>query len=140
MGKKILRFLSLWLPPLLWAAMIFKFSSGRVPMASQVYWQDFMVKKTGHVILFSTLSVLIYRGLIGGGVNRKKAAILAVVISLLYGASDEFHQMYTQGREARVRDVLIDGTGAGLVMFVIYRFIGKLPKGLRDILLEFDIK
>lgn len=140
MGKKILRFLSLWLPPLLWAAMIFKFSSGRVPIASQVYWQDFMVKKTGHVILFSTLSVLIYRGLIGGGVNRKKAAILAVVISLLYGASDEFHQMYTQGREARVRDVLIDGTGAGLVMFVIYRFIGKLPKGLRDILLEFDIK
>lgn len=109
-------------------------------MASQVYWQDFIVKKTGHVILFSTLSVLIYRGFIGHGIGRKKAAILAVVIALLYGASDEFHQMYTQGREARVRDVLIDGTGAGLVMFIIYKFIGKLPKGLRDILLEFDIK
>lgn len=140
MRKKILRFLSLWLPPILWAVMIFKFSSGRVPVASQVYWQDFIVKKTGHVILFSTLSVLIYRGLVGEGLNRKKAAILAVITAFLYGASDEFHQMYTQGREARIRDVLIDGTGAGLITFIVYKFVNKLPKKLRDILLKFDIK
>lgn len=130
----------MWLPPILWAVMIFKFSSGRVPVASQVYWQDFIVKKTGHVILFSTLSVLIYRGLVGEGLNRKKAAILAVITAFLYGASDEFHQMYTQGREARIRDVLIDGTGAGLITFIVYKFVNKLPKKLRDILLKFDIK
>lgn len=138
--KKVLTFLSLWLPPILWALMIFKFSSGSIPKASPSFWVDFVIKKIGHVILFATLAVLTYRGLVGSGVNRKKAAILAVIISFLYGASDEFHQMYTQGREARSRDVIIDTTGAGLAMFLIYKYVSHFPKRLREILLKIGIQ
>ncbi len=139
-AKKILKFLSLWLPPVLWAAMIFKFSSGIVPSASQVYWQDFIVKKIGHVILFAVLAILVYRGLIGQGVGRKKAAISAVLISFMYGVSDEVHQMFTQGRESRFRDTLFDGIGASLAMYLIYKFSFAFPRKVRETLLKIGIK
>lgn len=120
MPQKILYQISLWGPPVLWMALIFHFSSGTVPVASDIYWQDFAVKKTGHVLLFGALAILIYRGLVGNGVDKKKAAIWAVILSTFYGASDEFHQMFTQGREARIRDVFIDGIGASIFTFLTY--------------------
>jgi len=138
--NKILNFLGLWLPPILWAIMIFRFSSGNVPSASENYWLDFIVKKIGHVILFATLAILTYRGLLGEGVSRKKAAIWAVFISFSYGITDEFHQTFTQGREARFRDTVIDGFGAGLAIYFIYRYISVLPIKMRETLAHFGIK
>lgn len=138
--KKTLKFISLWLPVILWAGMIFKFSSGTVPETSQVYWQNFLVKKIGHLLLFGTLALLFYRAFHGQGVSRKKAAFWAVVASFLYGMSDEFHQMYTQGREARIRDVLIDGIGASLFIYLVYKLLPKFPKKIQTFLLQFDIK
>jgi len=128
MKKKILSQISLWLPVVLWIGLIFRFSSGTVPVASQVYWQDFAVKKTGHVLLFGALAVLIYRGLIGSGMNKKKAAIWAIILSTFYGATDEFHQMFTQGRESRIRDIFIDGIGAATFTFLVYKILPRMPK------------
>lgn len=122
---------SLWLPPILWMALIFHFSSGTVPVASTVYWQDFTIKKTGHVLLFGFLAILFYRALRGEGINRKKALIWAIILSTFYGATDEYHQMFTQGREARVRDVFIDGAGATVAAFLTYKFLPNLPKKLK---------
>ena len=131
MRKKIIRKTSLWLPPLLWAFLIFRFSSGKIPIASAVYWQDFAVKKTGHVLLFGFLAILLYRSLRGEGVGRKRAAIWAVALATFYGVTDEYHQMFTQGREARVRDVFIDGAGALVAAFFAYHLLPKLPKKLK---------
>ncbi len=137
MNKKILRQLDLWLPVAVWAYLIFNFSSGTVPVASGVFWQDFAVKKTGHMILFGALAILIYRGLLGENIPKKKAAIWAVILAFFYGASDEIHQMFTQGREARVRDVAFDTLGAGIVVFLMYRFLQKLPKRVQFVLKDF---
>jgi len=128
---KIIRKLSLWLPPVLWAVLIFHFSSGTIPVASAVYWQDFTIKKTGHVLLFGVLAILTFRALRGEGIERKKALIWAIIIATLYGATDEFHQMFTQGRESRVRDVFIDQIGAIIATYLTYVFLPKLPKKLR---------
>ena len=140
MAKKILRLLNLWLPPLLWAAMIFQFSSGTIPKASSDVWMDFVIKKTGHIILFAVLAILFYRALLGEGVNRKRAAYFAVLIAIFYGAVDEFHQSFTQGREARLRDTFIDGLGAGLAIYMIYKLTSKLPGKLRNMFLKIGIK
>lgn len=140
MVKKISKIISLWFPPVIWALMIFKFSSGRVPMATQSYWLDFVIKKIGHAILYAVQALLVYRGLIGFGISRKKAALSAFIVSFFYGATDEFHQMYTQGREARIRDIIIDGIGAGAAMYFIYNFLSGLPKKVRDILIKVGIK
>lgn len=131
MKKRILKLVSLWAPPVLWALLIFRFSSGTVPVASPVYWQDFAVKKTGHVLLFGTLAVFIYRGLLGQGLEKRKAAIWAVILATFYGATDEFHQMFTQGRESRVRDIFFDGFGGIGFVGLIYYFLPKLPKELK---------
>lgn len=138
--KKIWKIIDLWLPPVFWALVIFKFSSGSVPKASESFWVDFVIKKIGHIILFATLAVLIYRGLIGSGIKRGKAAIIALIFSLFYGISDEFHQIYTQGREARVRDVIIDGIGSGLTLFLVNKFFARFPKRVRDILMSIGIE
>lgn len=131
MKDKIIVKLSLWTPPLLWAFLIFRFSSGQIPLASSVYWQDFAVKKTGHVILFGFLALLLYRSLRGEGMGRLKAAVWAVLIATFYGATDEYHQMFTQGRAARIRDVFIDALGASIASFLIYQLLPKLPKELK---------
>lgn len=128
MPRKILYQISLWLPVVLWMFLIFHFSSGRVPVASIIYWQDFAVKKTGHFFLFGILVVFLYRALQGESVDRKKAIIWAIVIAIFYGATDEFHQMFTQGREARLRDVFIDGAGATAIGYLIYSVLPKMPK------------
>jgi len=124
----VIRELSLWLPPILWGFLIFHFSSGKVPLASTVYWQDFAVKKTGHVLLFGFLAILFYRALRGEGIDRKKAAVWSIALAVFYGATDEFHQMFTQGRESRIRDVFIDAAGATLAIFLTYQLLPKLPK------------
>jgi len=138
--NSILEFLDLWLPVVLWALLIFKFSSGTVPVTSTVYWQNFVVKKTGHVLLFGALALLIYRGLIGEGISRNKAAIYAVILAFFYGGTDEFHQMFTQGREARIRDIFIDGAGAFVIMYFVYWALPKFPKKFQKFLLDLGIK
>ncbi len=130
MNKFLFR-LGLWLPPIAWAALIFRFSSGSVFVASKVYWQDFIVKKIGHVLLFGALATLTFRALVGEGVPKKKAAIWAVVFATFYGTTDEFHQSFTQGRDASPRDVLIDAGGSALVIYIVYKFLPILPKKIR---------
>lgn len=111
--------------------LIFRFSSGSVPSASPFYWQDFAFKKFGHILLFGGLAVFYYRALIGEGVNKKKAVIMAFFLSTLYGMSDEFHQSFIQGREARVRDVIIDAIGASIFGYFVYYLLPKMPKKIK---------
>lgn len=139
MREKILRQVYAWLPVILWAGLIFRFSSGTVPLASVVYWQDFAVKKSGHVILFGVLAVLIYRGLRIEKIKRKQAAIWAVVLSTLYGVTDEYHQMFTSGRTSRVRDVFIDGMGSALVILVAYYLPPMLSKKMYTLVEKLDL-
>ena len=50
-------------------------------------------------------------------------ALLALFISFLYACSDEFHQLFINGRSGQVSDVLLDtiGAGLGILMVVILR-------------------
>lgn len=128
MRKKIIFFLIYWLPPIVLAGIIFRLSSGTVPKASDVFWQDFAIKKLAHITIYGILSVLIYRALIAGGMTKKKALLLAFFITTLYGGTDEIHQYFTQGRESRLRDVGFDGLGAAASLFFTVRVLPRLPK------------
>jgi hypothetical protein len=138
-NSKIVKQLSAWLPVILWAFLIFHFSSGTIPVASTVYWQDFAVKKFGHVLLFGILSVFVYRAFRINKVNRRNAAILAVVIATFYGATDEYHQFFTQGREARIRDVFIDSIGATLIVLAVYYLPPTFSKKMYAVAEKFNL-
>jgi len=126
--KRILKF---WFPLILWMLVIFSFSSFPTTKTSQIYWQDFVVKKLAHITEYAILTILLYRALINSNVNKKKAAILSIILAVLYGASDEFHQSFTPGREPRIRDVLFDAFGSILSVYYIWNCLSKAPKRIR---------
>lgn len=122
------RFFKYGLPPILWALVIFSFSSFTVGVSNEVYVKDFVVKKTVHMIEYAILSILIYRGFINYGLGKNKSLFLSLLFAGLYAVSDEFHQSFTPGREPKVRDVLIDLTGSFVALYVIVNRLKNMPK------------
>lgn len=122
-----------WLPVIAWSAIIFIFSAQPTGVASEIDWQDFFLKKSAHVVVFFVLCTLTYRALLREGVSKKKATVCALLFSILYGASDEFHQSFTPGRDPRVRDVLIDTVGALLAIYIIWNIVPKMPESIKNL-------
>lgn len=117
--------LKYWIPVVLWAGVIFFFSSIQIGGASQFYWKDFVIKKTAHLIEYAILAILLYRAIISSGVKPKNAFLYAFFISIFYAITDEVHQIFTPGRGATVRDVVIDAIGAwiGLKIYILQKHV-----------------
>lgn len=109
---KLQKLVNYWIPPILWALVIFSFSSMQVTGTVDVYWKDFILKKSAHIIEYGILAILLYRAFVNSNIPKQKALFLSILIAGLYGVSDEFHQSFTPGREPRLRDVVIDTIGA----------------------------
>jgi VanZ family protein len=96
------QFLRLWLPVLVWAALIFALSS--VPdLGSGLGGWDLVLRKIAHAAEFAVLGALLVRAV--------RMPWLAVVLGVLYAVSDELHQTLVPGREGSVLDVAIDAAG-----------------------------
>ena len=119
-----------WLPFVIWAGVIYWFSSIPMPETTKIYWQDFIVKKTAHIIEYGVFSALLYRALKGEGVSKTTAGYTAIVIAVLYGISDEYHQSMTPGRQPKVRDIFFDTIGAILAIYTIWNLLPKAPEKL----------
>jgi len=130
-GRKIVFFLNFWLPPLLWAVIIFLLSARPTRRASQIYWQDFILKKTAHIIEYAVFATLLYRAFRNNGIKKRNAGLFALILAVIYGGTDEFHQYFTPGREPTVRDVIFDTIGASSAIFYIWNLLPKAPKRLR---------
>jgi len=72
-----------------------------------------------HAIEYGGLSLVVYNALKStwSGLNYYLAAI---VIAVLYGLTDEFHQMFVPGRDASLLDLLADFVGAAIVQFILW--------------------
>ena len=70
--------------------------------------------KSAHWLGYTGFSVTIVRALAGGLPRRisVRTAVVAIVIAVAYGASDEFHQTFVAGRSAELADLAADGLGA----------------------------
>ena len=91
--------LSLWLPVVLWACVIFAFSA--VPRLGT--W-DLVLRKLAHVSEYALLGLLLARA------TRRPA--VAVVLAAAYAVTDEIHQTFVEGRHGAPLDVAIDTAGA----------------------------
>ncbi len=106
------RVLTIWLPVVTWAAVIFALSS--VPSLSTGFgWWDTVLRKGAHLTEYAILGVLLYRAF------DREAPALATGIA--YAASDELHQHFVRGRHASPVDVAIDAAGVALGMLVWLR-------------------
>lgn len=112
-----------WLPTFIWAVVIFSFSSLTTPSTSRIFWQDFIVKKSAHIIIYSIFTVLVHRSLKNTTSLKGNYLFLAsLCIVILYAISDEFHQSFTPGREPTLRDAIIDSVSSLITLKIISDF------------------
>ena len=106
------RLLTVWLPVLVWAAVIFAFSS--IPnLSTGLGTWDTILRKGAHVIEYAVLGGLLYRAL-----GRETLALAA---GIAYAATDELHQHFVRGRHASPVDVAIDAVGVAVGMLIWLR-------------------
>ena len=118
------RFLSLWLPVVLWCGLIFALSNTENLRITEGPL-DFVLRKTAHLGEYFILVLFLWRAL-AGSTDWPLSAIFSMTLALaiLYAASDEYHQTYIPGRVGCLHDVLIDSAGASIACFV-RRFFGR---------------
>jgi VanZ family protein len=107
-------FLRRWSLAVVMMAVIFAFSS--IPSNEMPYfsWADLLVKKSGHIFVFSLLA-LAYWYALGWNLERLR---LAWLLAFLYALLDEVHQSFIPGRNPWWVDIAIDSIAAGLALGV----------------------
>ena len=107
--------LRLWAPVVLWAAVIFAFSS--VPdLGTGLGTWDLVLRKLAHTCEFALLGALLLRAL--------HNALPALGVGVAYAASDELHQHFVAGRVGSPVDVLIDTAGIAIGV-VVWRRVAR---------------
>jgi VanZ family protein len=107
---------SLWLPVVLWAGLIFGFSS--IPsLNSGLGDLDYVLRKGAHMTEYAMLALLLWRAV------RDEA--VAFFATLLYAVSDELHQTFVRGRHGSPKDVAFDATGAFLGLWILSRELDR---------------
>jgi VanZ family protein len=117
-----------WLPPVLWMGIIFFLSAQPTLPHHPDNLFDLILKKAGHAVEYGILAFLLWRALSQGqGTLSRSALATAFVVSVLYAASDEYHQTFVPGREGTLVDVGFDVVGA-LVASLVVGSLGKKRK------------
>lgn len=71
-----------------------------------------LVRKNAHFIAYLILGVLLVNALGSWGRLERRDLLVSFAIAVFYAATDEFHQLFIEGRSGELRDVLIDSAGA----------------------------
>ena len=101
-------------PPLLLMAVIFGLSA-QPDLNSGLGTLDTVLRKLAHMIEFGALALLWWRAF---GYRRLAAA---VIVAVVYAATDEWHQSFVEGRVASPVDWCIDATGVALAVLIARR-------------------
>jgi VanZ family protein len=129
------KIIKIWLPVLLWATVIFIFSSNpdpykylpeawrsAVPLptlsdSSLTEW----IGQLMHFVEYAVLSLLLSRALYKTSTASTKIPALVILISMLFALSDEIHQLFVPGRAFQGVDLLIDLLGVLCGVFLYSR-------------------
>jgi VanZ family protein len=103
-----------WLPAAAWAATIFWLSSRPTLPGPEVPYFD----KVAHFGAYALLGAL----LAFAAERSRLPMAAAVALGVLYGASDEIHQMYVPGRSPDVLDWFADAAGVAVACFLYTRW------------------
>lgn len=105
------------LPVLLW--MVFIFISSSIPSDDFPHVEFWGWAKLIHLIYYGVLCFLIQRAMSSQTrfpLLARHSYLFGIVFAILYGTSDEFHQLSTPGRHGQYTDVFIDAFGACLFL------------------------
>ena len=95
---------------IMWMGVIFFFSSlTKTDLKQMPNVSDILA----HGAVYSLLGVLLYFSF------SRYPSVKAVLLSFLYGISDEFHQSFVPGRTPEIKDLIVDTTAALISVLVI---------------------
>jgi len=125
--KKLILFLKLWGPVILWCSLIF-FLSDQSNLTLNLN-QEFIMRKFVHVGEYAVLTFLLFRALykwprkIPNSQMRLKINYIAlsIIFVLAFAISDEFHQTFVAGRSGNPYDVMIDSIGMMLMGLILVK-------------------
>ena len=106
-------------------ALIFAISSMKQPPLPMPEFEWLTIDKLYHFIEYAILGGLLTRAFVKArpsAVPSKLIWFVAAVLSILYGASDEWHQTFVPGRFATLADWVADvfGSIAGVLSVYLY--------------------
>lgn len=111
--RKLCRILSV-----LWMGAIFFFSSlTQTDLKQMPEVSDILT----HGAVYSLLGALLYFSF------NRYPSVKAVLLSSLYGISDEIHQSFVPGRTPEIKDLVVD-TIAALMSVLIIRFFTRVTR------------
>lgn len=139
MAKQFMKKYYKWIPVIAWMIVIFIFSNEPAVVSDEksrfvIYifkslglnldsalgdLSNHFVRKAGHIIEYFTLYLLLLNALVEQ-LHKRRAALTALAMMIMYAASDEFHQTFIPGRAGRVSDVLIDSTLPAITTLIMY--------------------
>ena len=83
------------------------------------------IRKVAHFIEFCILAMALVFALNSFNLNGFKSYLLALMLVFAYACTDELHQLFVSGRDARGLDVIVDTLG-GACGLVLYAAISEL--------------
>lgn len=137
--------LSYWLPPLIWMAAIFFFSTNSFSgentgsLLYDIFHRlfpsltleefrpiHFFIRKAAHFTEYGLLALMLFRAFRSGDAVRWqwRWAIYSWLVIAVYALLDEYHQSFVASRTASINDSLVDilgGTMALLVLWLVRR-------------------
>ena len=93
---------------------------------------EFIIRKSAHMFSYFLLAILLFMTIYDNQKNIRKVALKALLFTFLYALSDEFHQLFIDGRSGEFRDVMIDTIGGTIGSGILYLYHSKYNKVLRS--------
>ena len=91
-----------------------------------------IARKLGHILIYGALGFWLLICLKSWLDGRKGLPFWALLIGVLYGASDEWHQSFVPARSAEGHDVMVDAIGVALgVLLAVYAVKGMEKRRIR---------
>ena len=129
-------FVNRYFPVMVWAGLIFFFSSLQTIPSPQDTVLNFILKKSAHIFEYAVLYWLMFRAVnfdrLSGEVypakqnpapqdeTSHKKFLTPLIFTLLYAIFDEIHQSFVPNRHAKIHDVGFDSVGALLTIWRLY--------------------
>ena len=148
-----MRKLLAWLIVVLWMMLIFYFSQQPVSdsrdLSSNITEQliefaekvtplenvqesqvHHLIRKNAHFIIYFFLGIFALMALKLTNLKRSTSAVIALAVCMIYAVTDEFHQLFVDGRGGQLKDIFIDWAGAatGITLATLLSLIGKTGK------------
>jgi VanZ family protein len=126
MNKKF-KFFASWILVFMWAGLIFWSSSVDFTGGNSGQGGSDTLPITAHLVEYLVLTTLLTVALRSSGVSKKRAIVMAFLLSIIYGITDEWHQYFTPNREPHFSDWLLD-VAASFIVFSVFSWRWKIKQ------------